>query len=201
MNNTVYLLGENLYLNITNRCTNRCIFCIKNFSDGVGNRKLWLEREPTSKDIIEELTNYFPLKRYKEIVFCGFGEPLLRVNIVKKISEFIKNSEPSITIRIDTNGQGNVFHQRNILSELKDLIDSISISLNAENPENYNRICRPMFKNVYDDILEFIKLATKFIKNVQLTIVDLPEINKSLCEKKAIELGVKIYIRRFLRSL
>ncbi|MCX7846094.1 MAG: TatD family nuclease-associated radical SAM protein [Dictyoglomaceae bacterium] len=199
--NTVYLLGENLYLNITNQCTNRCVFCIKNFSSGVGNKILWLEREPTYKEIVEELKSYFPLKKYKEIVFCGFGEPLLRINILKKISEFIKANDSSIILRIDTNGQGNVFHQRNILLELRDWIDSISISLNAESSEKYNKICRPVFKNVYEEILEFIKLATKFIKNVQITIVDLPEIDKYLCEKIALELGVKFHIRKFIKTL
>ncbi len=198
---TVYILGDNLYLNITNRCTNRCVFCIRNFSNGVGGKKLWLEREPTSKEIIEELRNYFPLKKYREIVFCGFGEPLLRINVVKNISEFIKTYDPSINLRIDTNGHGNVFHQRNILLELEGLIDSISISLNAEDPEKYNRICRPVFKNIYEEILDFIKLANKSIKNVQVTIVDLPEVDKTLCEKRALELGVKFYIRRFIRSL
>ncbi|MEN2983997.1 MAG: TatD family nuclease-associated radical SAM protein [Dictyoglomaceae bacterium] len=199
--NTVYILGDNLYLNITNCCTNRCIFCIKNFSNGVGDKILWLEREPSYKEIIEELKSYFPLKRYKEIVFCGFGEPLLRVNVVKKIAEFVKNYDSSVFLRIDTNGHGNFFHQRNILLELKDLIDSISISLNAETPEKYDEICRPVFKGIYEEILDFIKLATKSIKTVKITIVDLPVIDKVSCEKIASELGVKLYIRKFIKTL
>ncbi|MGB9857672.1 MAG: TatD family nuclease-associated radical SAM protein [Dictyoglomaceae bacterium] len=199
--NTVYVLGENLYLNITNQCTNRCIFCIRNFTSKVGNKNLWLEREPTSQEIINEIKSYFPLRKFKEIVFCGFGEPLLRVNVVKKVIEFIKTYEPSVFIRIDTNGHGNIFHQRNILVDLKDLVDSISISLNAENSEKYNKICRPVFENAYEELLEFIKLAPKYIKNVQVTVVDIPSIDKSLCEKIAETLGVKFYVRSFLRSL
>lgn len=199
--NTVYLLGKNLYLNITNQCTNRCVFCIRNFANGVGNKNLWLEREPTSQEVIDEIKSYFPLNKFKEIVFCGFGEPLLRVNVVKKVIEFIKTYESSTFIRIDTNGHGNIFHQRNILLDLEGLVDSISISLNAESSEKYNKICRPVFENAYEGVLGFIKLAPKHIKNVQVTVVDIPSIDKSLCEKIAENLGVKFYVRSFLRSL
>jgi TatD family-associated radical SAM protein len=199
--NTVYTLGENLYFNITNQCTNRCVFCIRNFTDNVGGKILWLEREPTSKEILEELKNYYPLNKYKEIVFCGFGEPLLRLNIVKKIIEYIKIEFPSSYIRIDTNGHGNIFHQRNILPELKDLVDAISISLNAENSEKYNKICRPIFKDAYKQVLEFIKLASKYIKDVQVTVVDIPDINKEICREIAEVNFAKFYVREFLRSL
>ncbi|PMQ01611.1 MAG: radical SAM protein [Dictyoglomus sp. NZ13-RE01] len=198
---TVYVLGENLYLNITNQCTNRCTFCIRNFTDRVGDKVLWLNYEPTYDEITKELEQYLPLDRFKEIVFCGFGEPLLRINLLKKLVEFIRSKSSGVKIRVDTNGHANIFHQRNVIEELKDYIDAIYISLNAENEEKYNKICRPVFESVYNDLLEFIKLSKLYIKEVKVSIVDLPIVDKKSCEEIAKEIGVPLYVRSFVKTL
>ncbi len=200
MSETVYYLGYSLYLNITNRCTNRCVFCIKKFTDQVGNKKLVLDREPSLRDIIEPLSK-IDLRVYREIVFCGFGEPLLRVEIVKKVASFIKNMSPYLPVRIDTNGHGNIFNQRNILPEIAPYIDAISISLNAENKEKYDKISRPIFIDAYNAVIEFIKLSKIYIKDVTISVINLPTVDIKKCEKIAEDLGVKFKVREFVKSL
>jgi TatD DNase family protein len=198
--NVVYELSDNLYLNITNKCTNRCTFCIRNFSDRIGDKILWLEKEPTFKDIISELKK-INLNDYKEIVFCGYGEPLLRIEIVKKVSRYVKENYPNKNIRVDTNGHANIFHGRNILPEIAPYIDSISISLNAENEYKYNLVSRPVFKDAYKYLIEFIRIAPNYINNVWISVVNIPSIDINKCEEIAHNLNVKFKIREFLRSL
>ena len=200
MSETIYQLGNSLYLNITNRCTNRCVFCIRNFTDKVGDKKLVLHKEPSSLEIIESLKK-IDLRLYKEVVFCGFGEPLIRVEVVKKISSFIKHSYPSTPIRIDTNGHGNIFNQRNIVPEISPYIDAISISLNAESKEKYNRLSRPIFSDAYEAVIEFIKISKIYIKDVTVSVVNLPIVDIKKCEKIAEDLKVNFKIRDFVRSL
>ncbi|HOP95723.1 MAG TPA: TatD family nuclease-associated radical SAM protein [Dictyoglomaceae bacterium] len=198
--NTLYTIDDNLYLNITNKCTNRCVFCIGNFTDTAGNKNLWLEREPTSQEVIADLS-MLDLKMYKEVVFCGFGEPLLRIELVKKISSFIKEKYPEKKIRIDTNGHANLFHGRNIVPELAPYINAISISLNAENKGKYNKISRPLFEDAYDYLLDFIALSKNYIKDVTATVVDLPSVDIEKCKEIADKLNVNFRVRDFIRNL
>ncbi|MCK4423715.1 MAG: YchF/TatD family DNA exonuclease, partial [Candidatus Omnitrophica bacterium] len=48
-----YPIRDSLYLNITNRCTNDCIFCIRGSTDFVKGHNLRLENEPDVDRIIE----------------------------------------------------------------------------------------------------------------------------------------------------
>jgi TatD family-associated radical SAM protein len=154
---------------------------------------LWLDREPTSEEIIQAIGDP---KKYKQIVFCGYGEPLLRLDVVKDVAKALKKK--NVKIRIDTNGHANLFWGRNILPELKGLIDIISISLNAENAELYNKICRSVYgEDAYSAVLDFIKASKNYIPEVEATIVDLPNVNKKACEKIAKDLGVKFRVRPY----
>ena len=123
----VYPIRNSLYLNVTNRCSNRCAFCWKNASFVVKGHDLELGREPEAEELLREVGDP---KKYSEIVFCGFGEPLLRLDVVKKVAAELKKR--GARIRIDTDGQANLVYGRNILPELQGLVDSISVSLNAE---------------------------------------------------------------------
>lgn len=160
MDSIVYPIGDSLYLNITNRCTNECPFCIRNQSRRFNQKyELWLDKEPTVEEIMAAIGD---LTKYKQIVFCGYGEPTIRLDVIKEVAAKLKveSRKSKVEIRIDTNGTANLFWGRNILPELKGLIDSISISLNAENAEVYERICRPLYgQQTYEAIIDFIREA------------------------------------------
>jgi len=194
MNEIAYPVGDSLYLNITNRCTNECPFCIRNLSRKFNQKyHLWLDREPTAEEVLNAIGN--PLK-HKQIVFCGYGEPLIRLDLVKEIAKRLRSQPPAL--RVDTNGTANIFWGRNILPELKGLIDYISVSLNAESAEVYNKICHPMFgEKAYNAIIDFIKEAKKYIPEVEATIVDLPTVNKEACRQIAEDIGVSFRIRPY----
>jgi TatD DNase family protein len=187
-----YKIRNSLYLNITNRCTNRCGFCVRFHTNYVKGHNLRLEKEPTRQEIIEAIADP---KAYKEIVFCGLGEPLLRLDIVKDVSAWIKKRGGKV--RINTNGHGNLIHNRNILPELKGIVDSISISLDAEDEIKYEKICRPIFKNAFQGVISFIKEAKRYIPEVKVTVVDIPEIDIDKCRLLAQEIGVELRIRKF----
>ena len=191
-------MDNSLYLNITNRCTNACVFCIRyKAREFHGQYKLWLDYEPSVEEIMRVIGDP---KQYKEIVFCGYGEPLIRLEVVKEVARDLKTSRPQdFKIRIDTNGHANLFYQRNILPELKGLIDIISISLNAESNEVYSLICNSFFgARAYPAVIEFIKESKKYIPEVEASVVDLPQlIDIKKARKIAEELGVKFRVRPY----
>lgn len=198
MDSIVYPIGDSLYLNITNRCTNECPFCIRNQSRRFNQKyELWLDKEPTVEEIMAAIGD---LTKYKQIVFCGYGEPTIRLDVIKEVAAKLKveSRKSKVEIRIDTNGTANLFWGRNILPELKGLIDSISISLNAENAEVYERICRPLYgQQTYEAIIDFIREAKKYIPEVEITVVDLPTVDKEKCREVAKDLGVKFRVRPY----
>lgn len=185
-----YQIRDSLYLNVTNRCTNRCSFCVRFQSDYVKGHNLRLRDEPSEDDLKEAIGDP---ARYREVVFCGFGEPLLRLELVQRVSRWVKEKKGHV--RIDTNGHGNLIHGRNILPELQGVVDSISISLNAQDKETYHAICKPSFADAYEGVLSFIREAKKFIPSVQATIVALPGVDIEKCRAIAGELGVDLRVR------
>jgi TatD family-associated radical SAM protein len=198
----VYWLGNNLYLNITNRCSNNCYFCIRNFRDGVGGFHLKLHHEPSTTQVISKLQEVINLKNWREIVFCGFGEPLERLDCVLKVCKWIKRyyGKPTV-IRIDTNGQGFLIHpNRNVIKELKEAgVDKISVSLNAHDKETYDQICKPAFNNAFKSVLNFVKKA-KNVFSVEITAVALPEVDLSKIEELAKKLNVQFRRRDYIQG-
>ncbi|MEK6777911.1 MAG: TatD family hydrolase [bacterium] len=177
-----YRIRDSLYLNITNRCTNTCGFCVRFYSDFVKGHKLRIASEPTSGEVIRAIGDP---KNCREVVFCGYGEPLIRLDLVKEVAAWIK--EHGGRVRVNTNGQGNLIHKRNILPELKGLVDVYSVSLNAENEEKYLEICKPVFGlGTYRAVKEFILEAGKSAE-VSVTVVDLPGVDLPACRKIAQE--------------
>jgi TatD DNase family protein len=187
-----YKIRDSLYLNVTNRCTNQCSFCIRFHSDYVKGHHLRLAHEPSEEELKQAIGDP---SRFKEIVFCGYGEPLLRFDLVKRLSAWIK--EQKGRVRINTNGHGNFIQKRNILPELSGIVDSISISLDAQDEETYNSICKPAFQNAYSEVLLFIREAKKVIPDVQVTVVALNTVDVEKCREIAEELGVGFRVREF----
>jgi len=190
----VYPIRNSLYLNITNRCSNRCTFCWKNASFVVKGHDLELSREPEADELLQAIGDP---KQYREIVFCGFGEPLLRLDLVKTVAAELKKKGGRV--RIDTDGQANLVYGRNILPELKGLVDAISVSLNAENAPKYHRLCRsPFGEEGFRGILDFIREAKKAIPEVVATVVEMPGVDIKACRRLAEdELGVQFKVRAY----
>lgn len=189
-----YQIRNSIYLNITNSCTDACIFCVRYSTDFVKGHNLKLEKEPSAGNLIKTIGDP---RRYKEIVFCGYGEPLIRLDVIKEVSAWIKKNGGRV--RIDTNGHGNLIHRRNILPELSGLVDEVSVSLNAEDPEKYYKICQPRFGiETYNEIKRFILEAKRYIPVVGVTVVDLPDIDLAACRRIAEEeLGVNLRVREY----
>ena len=182
-----YVIRNSLYLNITNRCTNSCTFCAKFRDFTVKGHQLCLEREPTVEEVMKAIGDPSP---YDEVVFCGYGEPLLRLDLVKEVARYLKQN--NITVRINTDGQANLVHGRNILPELAGLVDSISVSLNAPDALTYQKICRSEYgEQGYAALKEFLVEAKKHVPSVAATAVTLPGIDIGACRKVAEELQVE----------
>lgn len=195
--NIVYEHEGKLYINVTNRCTNRCDFCIRYTPSGMDGIDLWLDKEPSPEQIIEALIAA-EFKKYSQIVFCGYGEPLLRWEVVVEVARFIRKNSSAV-IRINTNGHANHAAGFDITPEFEGLIDVVSISLNAKNAEDYDRICHCEFgKDGFDAMLDFAKCAKKHVGRVVLSVVDtISAEDIAECEKIAKKLGVEYRVRKF----
>ena len=194
-----YVLDNSLYINITNKCNNNCEFCLRNITDKVGDAPtLWLEKEPDEAEIWEDIQRR-NLSDFNEIIFCGFGEPTMRIDVVAAISEKIKSAS-DIPIRLNTNGLANLLYKKDITPLLKN-IDIVSISLNAKNKLEYDKICHSDYGlQAFDGMLEFARLCKKTVKKVKFTIVDtLPSEDIEECKKIAKENGIELRIRELIQ--
>jgi TatD family-associated radical SAM protein len=198
----VYWLDNKLYLNITNKCSNNCSFCFRNFRDGVGGFNLKLRKEPSAVEVVSQLQERINKSWWKEIVFCGLGEPTERLDCLLEVTKWIKrNHGKNMTTRIDTNGQGYLLNQgRDVVKELKEAgINRISISLNAQDEKTYTRVCRPKFPNAYKSVLEFIERSKRHF-DVEVTAVTIPTIDLPKIRKIAQQLGVSFREREYIPS-
>ncbi len=161
--NLLYFLDNKPYINMTNACTNRCVFCIRDQKEDVQGANLWLDKDDaTAQDIIEQIKQDINrVLSAGEIVFCGYGEPLIKINEVIEVCKFLKENYPNLKIRINTNGHANAIHKKNIAPEIAPYVDVISISLNAENEEKYNLISNPKIDNAYEEVKRFIRACVE----------------------------------------
>jgi radical SAM enzyme (TIGR04100 family) len=197
---TITYEGRNsLYVNITNRCPCACTFCLRHNKDHVfASDSLWLEREPTVEEICASI-DARDLDKYDEVVFCGYGEPTERLDDLLKVAEYIK-SKRNIKIRINTNGLADLICGESTAKRLEGLIDSVSVSLNATNKEDYLKCVRPKFGiESYDAMLKFAKDCTSYVPEVIMTVVDVvtskeeQEISRKICESIGVTLRVRPY--------
>lgn len=200
--NLVYQLEGKLYINLTNSCTNECLFCIRNLKNDVMGKDLWLKSEKiTSDDVIAQFEELY--KGQKELVFCGYGEPTLKLDILKEVSKYIKKNYPDIKIRLNTNGHANFVYKRNILPELKGLVDDISVSLNAQNEELYKELTNANIKTQtpLKEVEDFIKKSVEEGFETTASVVTGYKdynVDAAECEKIAHSLGAKFRNRKWL---
>jgi radical SAM enzyme (TIGR04100 family) len=193
----LYRVHDNLYVNLTNKCPCACTFCLRQTMDRVGESdSLWLDHEPAFEEVKAALRQK-NMDEYKEVVFCGFGEPTEAFETLKQVADYIKAAYKK-PIRLNTNGLGNLVNGRNICPELKGRVDTVSISLNTPNDREYMELVRPKFGECsFQAMLDFAKEAAAYVPNVVLTTVatTLSEEEEKLCAKICTELGVTYRIR------
>jgi len=197
----VYWLDNSLYLNITNRCSNNCWFCLRNFKQGVGGFKLKLEKEPTAAEVKAELETALRLRRWGEVVFCGFGEPTAQLDVLLEVARWIRERcGISFPIRVDTNGHGYTLNEgRDVAEELRDAgVTGVSVSLNGHDEASYAENCRPMFSGGFAAVLDFVKKAKTAGLDVEVSAVRMPEVNLEKVGTVAKSLGVPLRIRDYI---
>lgn len=194
----VYAVGNNLYVNITNKCPCSCTFCIRQNGDGAyGSDSLWLEHEPTADEVIEafEKADY---KKYNEIIYCGFGEPTQRLDCLKETAAYIKKNSDK-KIRLNTNGLSDLIHGKSTAYELEGLVDTVSISLNAGTKEEYLKVTRPKFgQESYEAMQKFASDCKNYVPNVVFTVVDvISEKEIAAAQEIADRLGITLRVRKY----
>ena len=196
MSDIIYTFKDNVYFNITNRCTCKCIFCIRNEKDALGDAiGLWHDHNP-SWDEIKAAVDAFDFSKYKEAVFCGYGEPTCAYDNLIATARYMKEQYPDILLRINTNGLGELFNKKPIVEEMARYIDAVSISLNAPNAARYQEVTQPCFEDAYKDMIAFAEKAKKAFQSVQFSVVSIltdEEIKES--QKVADEMGIPLKVR------
>lgn len=188
-----YKIRNSLYLNVTNRCTNQCVFCAKRNDFFVKGHQLRLEREPTSAEVISAIGDP---AGYDEIVFCGYGEPLLRLDLVIEVATWLKKRGSKV--RVNTDGLANLVHKRNIVPDLAGLIDIVSVSLNAADPATYQHWCQSTLGEfAFNGVISFLERAKEQIPTVIATAVTLPEVDMQACRALADRIGVEFRERPY----
>lgn len=195
----VYELDKKIYINLTNRCTNECIFCLRQDKDDVCGQELWLDSEDfTSEDVIEQLKKF---NLSSEVIFCGYGEPMLKFEVLRQVAKYIKETYPEIKIRVNTNGHANFIYKKNVVPELVGLVDEFSVSLNASNSEEYDELSQPKFENAYEEVKKFIKCSADAGIETVASIVDGYKgrrLDVEKCGEIAESLGAKLRVREWI---
>jgi TatD family-associated radical SAM protein len=195
-----YTLDGNLYINLTNKCSNGCDFCVRNERDTYYGYNLWLQNDVTAEKVIAALNGgqVGSLSQYKEAVFCGFGEPTYKLSEMLNLCDFFHAR--GLKTRLNTNGQGNLINKRDITPDLKDKIDLVNVSLNASCAEKYQPMCRSQFgESAFAAIVEFAKLCRKNGVNCRFSIVDcIGEEEVEACKRLAESVKIPLYVREYL---
>jgi TatD DNase family protein len=189
-----YRIRNSLYLNITNRCSNRCSFCAKFDDFTVKGHFLKLDHEPSAAEVLAAVGD--DLAAYDEVVFCGYGEPLLRLDLIREVAATLK--EKGCRIRINTDGQANLVYGRNILPELAGLVDCISVSLNAADAATYAKLCNTPFGAAgFQGVCDFLRTAKEYIPIVVATAVTVPGLDVTAVKALAESLDVEFREREY----
>ena len=196
-----YEEGGALYVNVTNRCPNNCSFCIRNNGDGAyGSDSLWLLYEPSEEEILASIFER-ELSKHRELVFCGYGEPAMRLDVCRAVALEVKKRVPGMKTRINTNGQSDLIFGKNTAPMYTDAFDTVSISLNSASADGYFDMCRPVYgKKAFDAILTFAKNVKNYVHNTTFTVVRefLADGELELCYKIAEDTGVPLRVRTYI---
>jgi len=196
-----YQVKNAVYVNLTNRCPCNCTFCLRHNGPGVfGSGPLWLEREPTLEETIESLGQW-DYERFREVVFCGYGEPTERLDVLLSAAAHLKGRDPALRIRVNTNGLSDLIHGKPTAPLFVGKVDCLSISLNTDDPAEYLSVCRPKFgAAAYPAMLKFTQEAAALLPSVVMTVVGEPVTSlekQERCRKIAEGLGARLRVRPY----
>ena len=194
MNNYVYIINNKIYINLTNRCSNNCDFCIRHGRQGMADTTLWIDDEPTAEEVIEQLPAN--LDDYdSEVVFCGFGEPTYNLDALDEVASYLHCVDK--TTRINTNGQANLIHKTDVTEVIATSCDVINVSLNECNADKYQQHCKSAYgKAAFDEMLNFAKACKQHGAKVVFSVVDsIGEKDVAECKKLADSLGIPLRVR------
>ena len=190
---------RNLYVNITNRCNCSCTFCLRTMKKMAEESSLWLKEEPSFEEVVAALDGA-PWEYIKEVVFCGFGEPTQRQEVLVKLLRYVKERHPGMPTRLNTNGLGELEYGREISADYEGILDTISISLNASNAERYLGLTRAKYGIAsYEGMLTFAEHSRKYVPHVVLTVVDKVEDAEEIarCRKLCEDRGLMLRVREY----
>ncbi len=194
--NFTYEIDHNLYINLTSKCTNECTFCVRNEKADYFGHKLWLSREPSAQDVLARIPA--DIARYDEYVFCGFGEPTIKLPVLLEVARALKAR--GATVRINTNGQANMIHGRDVTGELAECVDKINVSLNEATAEDYVKLCRPAFgEAAFAGLQDFAKKCAERGIDTWFSVVDVIGPEKiERCRAIAGKCGVTLRVRPYI---
>ena len=195
----LYEYGEQLYVNLTNKCPCRCDFCIRGQTDGLGSAdSLWLDHDPSADEVIKALEER-DLTKYREVVFCGYGEPFCALDVLLEVCRWLRE-HTRLRTRINTNGLGDLIQGSHTPPLLEGLVDAVSISLNTSDPAYYLKLCHPSFgEAAYGAMLQFAQDCKQYVPEVKFSVVDvIPEEDIQGCQKLSQRLGVPLRVRHFV---
>lgn len=200
MADIVYTLENSVYMNITNKCPCSCVFCIRANGNGVGSAEsLWLDKDPDLDDIISEIDK-FDFSDYSEVVYCGYGEPTEQLDNLIESARYLKNKY-HLKIRLNTNGLSDMINNKSTAELLSEVVDTVSISLNAPDSETYCRVSNPVFgTEAFNSLLKFANDCKKYIQTVKFTVVDIissEEIEK--CRQLSSEMNIPLRVRKYIK--
>ena len=195
MDTYTYKIGDNLYINLTNRCSNRCTFCVRDQGAEYEGHYLWLkDGEPTAEQVINSIGDP---SQYNEIVFCGYGEPTYRLDTMLEICDFVHGGGGKT--RLNTNGHGSLINEENIAPKLVGKLDGVNISLNAPDVGSYNEVCRPRIEIAFEGLLRFARDCKEAGVNCWFSVVDcIGEEKLDGCRKIAENIGIPLRVRKFI---
>lgn len=194
-----YQVKNAVYVNLTNRCPCNCTFCLRHNGPGVfGSGPLWLEREPTLEETIESLGQW-DYERFREVVFCGYGEPTERLDVLLAAAAHLKERDPALCVRVNTNGLSDLINGKPTAPLFVGKVDCLSISLNTDDPAEYLSVCRPKFgEAAYPAMLKFTQEAAALLPSVVMTVVGEPVTSlekQERCRAIATRLGARLRVR------
>ena len=198
MADIIYTYKNNVYFNITNNCTCKCIFCVRNERDAIGEAsELWHDHNPSFEEIKAAIDS-FDFTKYEEAIFCGYGEPTCAYDNLIATAKYMKEQYPHILLRINTNGLGERHNKKEIVSEMAKYIDFVSISLNAPDAKRYQEVTRPCFDNAFVDMIDFARRSKDAFKEVKFSVVDvISEEEIAASQKLADEMNIPLRVRKY----